>query len=185
MITLKELIIMQLEKIEKVLTEEGERGKLLGKAYDLYQDGRLKLSEYECLFDMIVSDDSENGFIAQRIINDYYKKRSLLKRWYYILFKAPQGLLHLDLDDHYTCYFCKLEHKNVEAGGMWACPNLACSGPGGHYHRRDLKSYKETNDGHHTIQILEYLDWIVENGKKITDPAIKLAIGKSVRKWLS
>jgi hypothetical protein len=186
MITLKEAILKQMATLEKILPYEGERGKLLGKLYTIYENGKIDVARYITLFDMVTSDDSENGYIAASIINTSYKvKYGFLPKGIVKLLNKPQGLLKLNLDSHYTCYYCGLEHKDVEAGGIWGCPNISCLGPGGHYHRRNLKSYKEVEDGKHTIEILEYLDWIVENGKKIIDPAIKLAIGKSVRKWLT
>jgi len=42
-----------------------------------------------------------------------------------------------------TCYYCGLEHSEVEAGGIWFCPNFMCTGPGGCSHRAKLASYRQ------------------------------------------
>jgi len=88
----------------------------------------------------------------------------------------------LGLDDHYTCYYCKLSHKRVEAGGVWHCPNVACSGPGAHYHRRKLKSYKETGDGKHTVDWGEWKVMVEEFLKENQDPSLVDATKASLRK---
>lgn len=57
----------------------------------------------------------------------------------------------------YTCHGCGLEHPDVEAGGLWHCPNPLCSGAGNHYFRTKLKSYKD----HSTYHIVEDMwEWI-------------------------
>lgn len=79
-----------------------------------------------------------------------------------------------DLADHYTCYYCKLAHKRVEAGGMWHCPNITCSGPGGAYYRSKLKG--TVNKGQH--QEVDYVEWrdkVIEDIKSIEDKDILLA----------
>jgi ribosomal protein L37AE/L43A len=88
----------------------------------------------------------------------------------------------LGLADHYTCYYCKLGHKKVEAGGVWHCPNVACSGPGAHYHRRKLLSYKETGDGKHTVDWGEWKMMAEEFLKENKDPLLVDAVKASLKK---
>jgi hypothetical protein len=58
----------------------------------------------------------------------------------------------------YTCYYCGLHHKEVEAGGIYSCPNVLCWGPGGAWFRSECKSYKEDADGNkHTV---DHEEWI-------------------------
>lgn len=46
--------------------------------------------------------------------------------------------------DAETCYYCKLSHPSVEAGGVWYCPNVLCSGCGAQgWRRQHLASYRE------------------------------------------
>jgi len=49
------------------------------------------------------------------------------------------------------CHYCGLNHEEVEAAGMYHCPNPTCSGPGATWFRRTLPSYIETSDGKHTV----------------------------------
>lgn len=62
-----------------------------------------------------------------------------------------------NIKDHLTCYYCHLRHDQVEAGGVWYCPNPLCTGPGGAYFRSKLKSYKEVEDNRHTVDPDEWL----------------------------
>jgi hypothetical protein len=62
------------------------------------------------------------------------------------------------IDDHLTCYYCHLRHKQVEAGGVWHCPNPLCTGPGGAYFRSKLTSYKEVENARHTVDYAEWLN---------------------------
>ena len=61
-----------------------------------------------------------------------------------------------NLADHYTCHYCKLAHRKVEAGGMWFCPNVSCAGPGNHGARKQLVSYHENANGSHSV---DNQDW--------------------------
>lgn len=47
---------------------------------------------------------------------------------------------------------CGLIHPEVEASGMWYCPNALCKGVGGAWFRATLDSYVECKKTHtHTI----------------------------------
>lgn len=59
--------------------------------------------------------------------------------------------------DHLTCYYCKLHHEKVEAGGVYYCPNALCTGPGGASFRREVPSYAEQKDGTHTVDHSEMI----------------------------
>lgn len=41
----------------------------------------------------------------------------------------------LALKPYQRCYYCKVEDARVEGGGLWHCPNDACTGPGGGYRK--------------------------------------------------
>jgi hypothetical protein len=53
------------------------------------------------------------------------------------------------------CHYCKLKHKDVEAGGVYYCENPLCTGPGASWMRRSLASYKINDDGTHTVDAIE------------------------------
>jgi hypothetical protein len=86
-----------------------------------------------------------------------------------------------DLANHYTCYFCGLANKSVEAGGMWYCPNFGCTGPGAHSHRRTLKSYKEEGSGKHSVDYTEWRDETLKKSATVTDHHLKEAMIFSAR----
>ena len=80
------------------------------------------------------------------------------------------------------CHYCELEHQNVEADGIWYCPNILCMGPGAAHWRHTLASYKESA-GVHTVDPQEVLDraraWLYdENDQVIAD-----AVRKSIPRW--
>lgn len=72
--------------------------------------------------------------------------------------------------DSYTCYYCEIKHKRVEAGGLWHCPNFFCHGPGAAYFRSDMKSYEKTYGGmgEHTVDETE---WAIESIEKLKEDA--------------
>lgn len=51
----------------------------------------------------------------------------------------------------YDCFYCGLLNEKVETGGIYYCPNPHCPGPGGAWFRSTLDSYKELDDGSHTV----------------------------------
>jgi hypothetical protein len=90
------------------------------------------------------------------------------------------------LPKHYTCHYCDLTHKRVEAGGMWFCPNPACVGPGAAYWRsQHLKSYRDKGD-QYTVDPKEMYHRGLEEALKLdeTEPAIAAAIRRSSHYWL-
>ena len=101
-------------------------------------------------------NNTEDGFHDETSYNELRdlidKRKGSLKRRPSTIKFGPDYL-----PDHYTCYYCKLADEKVEAGGIWYCPNFTCSGPGAHTHRRKLSSYKENEDGTHTVDDEEWI----------------------------
>lgn len=60
------------------------------------------------------------------------------------------------------CFSCKLIHPEVEARGIWFCPNALCRGVGAVWFRATLDSFKENENFTHTIDEKEWL----EKGRK-------------------
>jgi len=58
----------------------------------------------------------------------------------------------------YVCYYCGLNHPDVEAGGVFCCPNPCCLGPGQAHGRSKLESYREVAGGRHTVDLDELFD---------------------------
>ena len=56
----------------------------------------------------------------------------------------------------WDCFYCGLLSEKVECAGMYYCPNPLCAGPGGAWFRRKLLSYKESGNGGHTVDELEW-----------------------------
>lgn len=55
---------------------------------------------------------------------------------------------------HCVCCYCGLASKQVEAGGMWYCPNARCAGPAGGQHRHVLECQdcrKKIGEDHTTV----------------------------------
>ena len=53
----------------------------------------------------------------------------------------------MTLPKHYTCIGCGLTDKRVEAGGIYYCPNPACTAVGAYWARSKLKSFTPSDDG--------------------------------------
>lgn len=68
--------------------------------------------------------------------------------------------------ESYTCGSCKLYHPNVEARGIWHCPNALCRGCGGAWFRRTLDSYRELENETHTVDENEWLEKGIAHNKK-------------------
>jgi hypothetical protein len=93
----------------------------------------------------------------------------------------------LNLPDHNTCYYCKLTHATVEAGGVWYCPNPLCTGPGAAWFRASLKSYKEIGQsGKHTVDAFEAIEqaFVHLRKDKNVDDAIRGHMKQSIVTWL-
>lgn len=80
-----------------------------------------------------------------------------------------------------TCCYCKLQHVRVEDGGVSFCPNVLCTGPGGHRHRRGLASYAEERYpllGDHTVDEEEWRQAGLAAAETLaaTDPALATRI---------
>lgn len=86
------------------------------------------------------------------------------------------------LPAHYTCHFCKLSHRAVEAGGIFHCPNPLCTGSGAAWFRSRLESYREDGSYKHTIDSNEALRAV-----KILLPdlphEVRRATEKSMASW--
>jgi len=87
-----------------------------------------------------------------------------------------------------VCYYCGVQHKNVEAGGIHHCPNVLCQGPGAGDWRSKLKSYQETGrDGRHTVDHWEAIAAGLAAATKLEsegEERLALHIRGSVEKWL-
>lgn len=56
----------------------------------------------------------------------------------------------------YDCFYCGLRSQDVEAGGMWYCPDPRCTGPGSAWFRSTLDSYCEESGGRHSVDQEEW-----------------------------
>lgn len=65
--------------------------------------------------------------------------------------------------DKGTCGSCGLTHSQVEAGGIWYCPNPACTMTGAAWFRTKLPSTRDEGS-HHYVDEGEWIeavaDWI-------------------------
>jgi len=72
----------------------------------------------------------------------------------------------------YICHYCGLHHKDVEAGGVYHCPNPCCLGPGQSYARSKLKSYRDNGDHTHNVDLNELFDKGLRKALEMGDKAI-------------
>jgi hypothetical protein len=85
---------------------------------------------------------------------------------------------------HDVCYYCKLQHKSVEAGGVHHCPNPLCQGPGAATFRRKLSSYAEVEGtSKHTVDNAEMLAFGEKYAAECKDAALAAHILASVARW--
>lgn len=68
--------------------------------------------------------------------------------------------------DSSKCFSCGLLHPQVEAQGMWYCPNALCQGSGGAWFRAKLDSYRENDNYTHTVDEVEWLAKGKEHNKQ-------------------
>lgn len=80
-----------------------------------------------------------------------------------------------------TCRSCGLQHKNVEARGIWHCPNWLCNSSGAYCWKRRLKSYKENEDGTFSIDWKEAIEKAERDIGTVQDQIIKETILKSIK----
>lgn len=66
----------------------------------------------------------------------------------------------------YDCYYCGISHTEVEAQGIWYCPNNLCCGPGAAYFRSTLKSYKEDTHRHYVNPMERRVKGFLRNLRK-------------------
>lgn len=84
--------------------------------------------------------------------------------------------------DPNTCISCGLTHRLVEAGGVYHCPNKACTVSGNANYRSSLPSFRELSDGTHTV---DWKEWALAASKEShEDPEIAAAIVRSAAKLL-
>ena len=125
-----------------------------------------------------VSVDSNPDDLAT--IYDLRKKYEPSKESAVVEKKSKVKFGPTNLADHYTCYYCGLAHKNVEAGGMWHCPNIACSGPGGGYYRSKLKG--TTDEGSkQNVDMKEWRNQVLVDMKSIKDDDTLEAVKESLK----
>jgi hypothetical protein len=124
--------------------------------------------------------NTEDGFREEE---SYRELQNLIKERSSKLKRRPTEIKFgpKDLADHYTCYYCRLAHKNVEAGGMWGCPNITCTGPGNSYYRSKLKSFREEGSKH-SVDTQEWLEKVREDNKSVTDPDLIEAVKAGIKK---
>ena len=89
------------------------------------------------------------------------------------------------LKKHHICYYCGLRHASVEAGGVWACPNPLCRGPGGTWFRVQLKSYKDQDSGKHVVDEREWCLAGLREIRKTEDRALLAHVVKSAEKMIT
>jgi hypothetical protein len=65
---------------------------------------------------------------------------------------------------------------------MWHCPNFTCSGPGAHYHRTQLKSYKENDDRTHSVDYEEWGKIAEEKLEEMEESPLKDAVKAGIKK---
>jgi len=71
------------------------------------------------------------------------------------------------------CFCCGIQHKSVEACGIYYCPNPACQGSGATWFRYNLKSYKDIENNKHTIDKNELLVEAMKYADSLNDKYLK------------
>lgn len=89
--------------------------------------------------------------------------------------------------DHYTCRYCQYRSTSVEAGGIWHCPNVLCSGPGATgWRSANLKSFK-TVGSQYEVDPRELYDEGMQYASdvEVSHPELAAAIRRSSVVWLT
>ena len=79
------------------------------------------------------------------------------------------------MKDYMRCHYCRLEHRDVEAGGVWSCPNPCCAGPGAWHHRHALESYRDLPGDIHIVDPEELYSTGLRKAAATGDKAIATA----------
>lgn len=78
-----------------------------------------------------------------------------------------------------VCCYCGLIHKDVEAGGVYYCPNVLCDGPGSFAFRSGLKSFRDLSEGRYpglggyTVDEDEYVKEAVKFAKNMESGPVR------------
>lgn len=85
-----------------------------------------------------------------------------------------------------TCYYCLLEDERVEAGGVYYCPNVLCTGPGPLGFRSRLKSFANIDDSTYTLDTNELVAAARVHAESLPaeDHALAAHILASIPQWL-
>jgi hypothetical protein len=81
------------------------------------------------------------------------------------------------------CYYCQLDHREVEGSGFIYCPSPLCPGPGAYVFRHRLPSFSEDKKNNkHTFEEAELIAAGLARAEEVetTDPALAAATRASV-----
>jgi hypothetical protein len=83
------------------------------------------------------------------------------------------------------CVSCGLIHEDVECGGIYYCPNPACTVCGSEWFKHGLKSYRSKGYNTYTVDPEEMILAVMEIFMEL-EPCIRKAALRSLKKhWLS
>jgi len=97
--------------------------------------------------------------------------------------RNTSGTDRMKSSDVYTCFYCGFKRDDVEAGGIWYCPNMLCSGPGSGGFRSTLKSYKEDKTGH-TVDERDWIGAAFIKLYELDDPELEQKVKESAMKMI-
>lgn len=80
------------------------------------------------------------------------------------------------------CYYCGFDDAQVEAAGVWRCPNALCPGPGASWCRSRLHSYREVDGGRHTVDEEEWIAAGLVYADTLEDAALAVQIRATARR---
>jgi len=84
---------------------------------------------------------------------------------------------------HKTCCSCGYTGPNVEAGGIYYCPNPACTVCGASWFRRDFDSYEESAFAH-TVDDEEWLQKATEYLETCPDTELAILGDLCLASWV-
>lgn len=82
------------------------------------------------------------------------------------------------------CRYCGIEHADVEASGIYYCPNPLCAGAGAACWRAKMRTYRPTVDDRHTVNPEFGLPDGIRMALATGDPVVIKAARKSAIVWL-